>query len=193
MNNDTLLVMAALVAALAAAGIALTIQVFYLKTLSTALARCSPANRSMPAGAVWLLLIPLFNFIWNFFVVTAISRSLHAEFAMRKMPVDPKPGFSVGMAMSILAVFVFIPWFGVLTGIAALICWASYWSSVAEYSQKISHSYRPGKRENAWTDPVEEWERAEAIKQGEYLGVSDPSAPEPQRQPKNIVVSLDSE
>ncbi len=46
---------------LLAMGVFLIPWIFYLLTLSKALNRCSPANRSMSPGQVWLLLIPLFN------------------------------------------------------------------------------------------------------------------------------------
>ncbi|MDO8301736.1 MAG: hypothetical protein Q7T18_00690 [Sedimentisphaerales bacterium] len=61
-----------------AVGLAVTI--FFILTLQKALNRCSPENRAMQPGMIWLLLIPLFNIVWIFFVVLNMAKSLGAEF-----------------------------------------------------------------------------------------------------------------
>ena len=51
--------------------------IFYLLTLQKALSRCSPGCRAMNPGMVWLMLIPLFHIVWQFFVVLNMpSRSM---------------------------------------------------------------------------------------------------------------------
>lgn len=60
--------------------IAFVAGIFYVLTLYRALAKCSPASRTMLPEMVWLLLIPLLNLVWNFFVVSALAKSLNAEF-----------------------------------------------------------------------------------------------------------------
>ena len=53
--------------------------IFYLITLQKALEAISVQNRQMPPGQVWLSLIPLFNFVWMFFVVNKIAESFQLE------------------------------------------------------------------------------------------------------------------
>jgi hypothetical protein len=114
--------------------------IFYLLTLQKALALCSPDSRTVAPGLVWLLLIPLFNLIWNFIVVVAISKSLHNEFLNRKMNESPTPGQGVGLAMCILSVVSAIPYLRAPVGVAMLICWIIYWVKIAGYSTKLEHS-----------------------------------------------------
>ena len=45
-----------------------------------------PEHRKMPPGQVWLLLIPLFNLVWNFFVFQRIPESYQSFFHSRGRP-----------------------------------------------------------------------------------------------------------
>ena len=115
--------------------------IFFLLTLHKALSRCDPSSRTMVPGQVWLNLIPIFNLIWPFFVVNAISESLHREFTRRGMVEEPQPGRSLGMALAILAVISVVPILGFVTGIGALVCWILYWIKIAGYSEKIAQPF----------------------------------------------------
>jgi hypothetical protein len=112
--------------------------IFFLVSLQKALGRCQPHNRLMQPGLVWLMLIPVFNLAWQFFVVVNIAGSLEKEFTERGMATEPEPGKPVGFAMCILNLCSLIPYLGVLAGIGAFVCWIIYWVKVAEYSQKLA-------------------------------------------------------
>ncbi|MGQ9799909.1 MAG: hypothetical protein ACUVRG_11600 [Ignavibacterium sp.] len=111
--------------------------IFFLLTLQKALERCSVESRTTTPGSVWLLLIPLFNLVWEFIIVSKISESLHNEFTKRNIPVEPHPGKSIGIAYCVLDVLSIIPFIGILTYVAALICWIIYWVKISEYSNKL--------------------------------------------------------
>jgi hypothetical protein len=126
--------------------------VFYIRTLQRALERCSPASRTMPPYKVWLLLIPLFNLIWHFFVVSNVARSLGNEFESRNARnAALKPGKWVGIAMCILHVSDAIAALGERFGntsfgllalapvlwLAGLICWIVYWAKISGYSRAL--------------------------------------------------------
>jgi len=123
------------------AAIVLLPTIFFLLTLQKALSRCEPGSRTMVPGQVWLCLVPVFNLIWTFFVVNAISDSLHREFTRRGMAEEPQPGRSLGMALAILAVISVVPILGFVTGVAALVCWILYWIKIAGYSEKIAQPF----------------------------------------------------
>jgi len=75
--------------------------IFYLLTLQKALNRCSPECRAMNPGMVWLMFVPLFNIVWQFFIVLNIAKSLAAEFQKRGIAEDPNPGQTLGMVMCV--------------------------------------------------------------------------------------------
>jgi hypothetical protein len=127
-----------IVAVLITIAIFFIITIFYLLTLQKALNRCAPENRAMAPGMVWLLLIPLFNWVWNFFVVINIAKSLGAEFQKRGIAEEPKPGQTLGMVMCILNVCSIIPLLGILCALGGLVCWIIYWIKIAGFSAKIA-------------------------------------------------------
>ena len=112
--------------------------IFYCLTLQKALNRCSPENRAMQPGMVWLLFIPLFNLVWHFFVVINMAKSLGAEFQKRGMAEDPQPGKTIGLVMCILACCGIIPLVNFVSPFAALVCFIIYWVKIAGYSGKLA-------------------------------------------------------
>jgi hypothetical protein len=121
-------------------GIFLIPAIFFNLTMQRALQRCSPENQVMTPGAVWLLLIPLFNLVWAFIVVTQMAASLEREFNKRNIPVEPFPGKSIGLAWCIAAVCTLIPVLGILSAFVALVCWILYWAKIAGFSSTLAAS-----------------------------------------------------
>jgi hypothetical protein len=122
--------------------ITLVVTIFFILTLQKALNRCSPENRAMPAGQMWLLLIPIFNLVWNFFVVLNMAKSLGAEFTKRGIAAEPEPGKTLGLAYAIVAaasiVISWIPCVGSLAGIAIIVLWIMYWVKIHGYSNQLA-------------------------------------------------------
>jgi hypothetical protein len=112
--------------------------IFFLLTLQNTLSKCAPGFRTMEPGLVWLLLVPLFHLVWNFFVVMAIAKSLANEYARRGIPSpEPLPGQPIGIAMSVCVCCCIIPLFGAVAALASLVLWIVYWVKVAEYSRLL--------------------------------------------------------
>ena len=138
MNPQTMIRLFAGVMGLGVLLVCLVIGVFYLLTLMRTLQKCAPQSRTMEPGMVWLLLIPFFNWIWSFFVVTALSNSLANEFRVRGMVNAPRePGKQLGMWMSICWVCGIVPFLGVLASLAGLVLWIMYWVKIAEFSRML--------------------------------------------------------
>jgi hypothetical protein len=112
--------------------------IFYLIALQRALASCAVENRRMQPGLVWLQLVPLVGLVWQFFVVLAVSDSLHAEFQKRGVVEEPDPGRSLGLAMCILFACGVVPFLGVLTVLAGFVCWVLYWVRIAGLTAKLA-------------------------------------------------------
>ncbi|HET7395823.1 MAG TPA: hypothetical protein VFK12_05250 [Gammaproteobacteria bacterium] len=115
----------------------LVIFILYLITLMNVFNAVSPANRKLEPGLVFLLLVPLFNLIWNFIVIGKLRDSLQAEYAARDLQGDGF-GYGIGLAMSILFVCGIIPLINLLVGIPALICWIIFWVKMAGYRKTLA-------------------------------------------------------
>lgn len=112
--------------------------IFYLVTLQNALKKCAPGARTMEPAMVWLSLIPVFNLVWAFFVVTALGKSLGNEYRRRGIPCPERdPGLSIGMAMAICKCCCIIPIVNFLTAIGAFVLWIIYWVKIAGYSEVL--------------------------------------------------------
>ena len=112
--------------------------IFYLITLQKTLEAISPENRQMPPGQVWLLLIPLFNYIWQFLTVSNIADSIKAECYRLNIPTtENRPTYNIGLAKNILSLCGLIPGIGSLCSLAFLVCWIIYWVKVNEYKNLI--------------------------------------------------------
>ena len=116
--------------------------IFFILTQQRALSKCAPMNQSMSPGLVWLQIIPFFNFIWQFFVVSALANSLGREFRARGIQEEERPGQGVGLAMCITRVCVIIPILGIISLIASVVLWIIYWVKIAEFSRKLD--FAPG-------------------------------------------------
>ena len=119
--------------AIALAG--LVIGVLYILTLRRALLLCAPQNRAASPDSAWLLLIPLFNLVWQFVLYPRISLSLEREFRQRGLPIERDPARSLGLAVAILHVCSFVLRF--LAGFAFLVCFVLCWSKISGYARQL--------------------------------------------------------
>jgi hypothetical protein len=118
--------------------VGLVILILYLLTLSKALSRCRPANRTMEPGQVWLNLIPLFNIVWQFITVTRVAESLKNEFYDRGWDDRGDFGKSVGTAYCVLNLAGFVPFIGGLFSLAGFVCFIIYWVKIAGHSKELA-------------------------------------------------------
>lgn len=111
--------------------------IFFLLTVQNTLKVIQPRNRTMEPGQAWLMLIPLFNIIWQFILVERLSRSIENEFRSKNVPVYSRPCYGVGLAACILNCCSIIPYLGSLFSLAGFICWIIYWVNINDYKNKI--------------------------------------------------------
>ncbi|WP_109487546.1 hypothetical protein [Occallatibacter savannae] len=110
----------------------------YVALLSRVLKKCSPQSRTMQPGRVWLVLVPLFNFVWIFFVVNALADSLENEFRLRNIAAsEQKPGRTLGLAMAICMACGIIPIINLVAIIPQLILWIMYRVKISGYSKLL--------------------------------------------------------
>jgi hypothetical protein len=101
--------------------IGLGIAIAIILMLSSCLKRVPQQYRKMEPGMVWLLLIPLFNIVWNFFVYKAIAESFQAYFQAQNRTDVGDCGQSLGLAYCICVCACIIPIVNMLAGPASLV------------------------------------------------------------------------
>jgi hypothetical protein len=112
--------------------------IFYFVSLQKALEAVSAENRLMPPGQVWLCLIPIFNFVWMFFVVNRIAGSFRLEcYRLNINTTELRPSQGIGMTKNILRLCTFIPVVGMIANLGFVVCWVLHWLKVNEYRNLI--------------------------------------------------------
>ena len=145
----------------------------YLWNLHSLLHRCSPENRALRPGLVWLQLVPVFGVVWQFYVVRALPGSVEAEYRSRGLRIEPRPTHSLGLAKAIVdavtlvhvlaffgaagaldgiapiagqIAFTYLLFAGGLLQLASTVLWAAYWGKVSMFSNTLlwaARGWRP--------------------------------------------------
>ena len=116
-------------------GFAVNIVLIFL--LYTDFTRIPRGFRKLEPGLVWLLLIPCFNLIWNFFVFPRISESFKAYFDSVGDTSVGNCGRDLGFGYAICAAASAIPFVGCLTGIASLVLFILFLVKANELKNRI--------------------------------------------------------
>ncbi len=98
---------------------ALNILVVFL--LYTDFERVPRGFRKLESGLVWLLLIPCFHLVWNFFVFPKLADSFKAYFDSIGDTSVGNCGRDLGFGYAICTAASAIPFVGCLTGIVSLV------------------------------------------------------------------------
>ncbi|AWM39387.1 hypothetical protein GobsT_22950 [Gemmata obscuriglobus] len=118
--------------------------IFYLLTLSRALAQCHPLNRTMEPAMVWLNLIPFFNLVWIFITIIRVTETLrdeHRERGWHRRGEDY--GQTLGIVASALgALSLVLGYCGLPAFVGGLVCWILYWVKVSNLSRRLELRYR---------------------------------------------------
>ena len=80
-----------------------------------------PQHRRIEPGMIWLLLIPLFNLVWNFFVFLRVPESYQSYFASIGRHDVGDCGRNLGLWYAICVICSIIPVIGMIAGLASLV------------------------------------------------------------------------
>lgn len=121
--------------------------IFFLLSQQNTLKAIQPANRAMPPGQVWLQLIPLFGFVWQFFVVVRIATSIKKELKAKREDLQGEsalftrdkwpPTLYTGIAYGAFYCMMFLPFYKPFFAIAAMTCWICYWIELTVCRKRI--------------------------------------------------------
>lgn len=89
--------------------------------LYTSFNKVPEEHRTLAPGMIFLLLIPLFNLIWNFFVFMRIPESYKNAFDAQGRSDVGDCGRAIGMWFAICAAGTFVPCVNYISGPAALV------------------------------------------------------------------------
>jgi hypothetical protein len=105
---------------------ALAIGVFVCYQLYLTAERLPVANRKLVPGSVFLLLVPLVNMVWLFFVVLKLTEGYKQYFAGQSRTDVGDCGQGVGLGWAIAAIAIVLPVLHILAALAALVLMVLY-------------------------------------------------------------------
>ena len=95
-------------------------------------------HRKQEPLLAFLLLIPLFAVIWAFFVHPRVAASLKAWSEARGIQTNGDCGGSLALALCICGVLSFLPFLGLLAGLAALVLLVIFYAKAFELSAQLA-------------------------------------------------------
>lgn len=105
---------------------------FYCVTLQRFLEHVAPENRMMRPRAVWLMFMPFYNIIEDFFIIHGVTRSLRREAATNPALKELKGdgafaghGWAAGQVLSLVPNRI-----GEAAAFAALVLWLWHWAFI---------------------------------------------------------------
>jgi len=99
--------------------------------------RIPPGFRKQEPGLVWLLLIPCFNVVWNFFVFPGLSDSFKAYFDSVGDSSVGNCARDLGLGYAICCAASLVPLVGCLTGIVSLVLLILYLVKANDLKNRI--------------------------------------------------------
>jgi hypothetical protein len=117
--------------------VVLAIHIVICYLLSSCFRRIPAQHRKMEPGLAWLLLIPCFQLVWNFFVCPRLSESYLSYFLAQGRTDVGDCGRNLGMAYAICSACALVPYVGILPGLAALVLLIIYLVKALELRGQI--------------------------------------------------------
>lgn len=101
------------------------------------LKRIPERHRKQKPELCFLLIIPLFSLIWQFFVFPKISESLHSYYSDK--PERPTGDFGASLALwcCVCSILSFVPVIGFFSGIASLVLFILFFVKTFELSKGL--------------------------------------------------------
>lgn len=118
--------------------VGLAIGVLLVWLLYDACSRIPAQYRQLEPWHAWLLLIPLWGLIWNFFVYARLSRSMGAALAAQGTPAADDCGAQLGQTYSICCILSLIPFIGGIAGVVALVVWIMYLVKITGLKKRLA-------------------------------------------------------
>ncbi|GAA0874094.1 hypothetical protein GCM10009118_05020 [Wandonia haliotis] len=117
--------------------VSLLISVLFLLTLNNTLKEVSPENRLVPYNNVWLMLIPLFNVFYAFYLYPKLCDSIKAEFEARGIEEKGDYGKTIGLVLASITIALFIEPIQNYAQLVSAVLLIIFWVKISGYKNKL--------------------------------------------------------
>jgi hypothetical protein len=99
--------------------------------------RIPPQFRKQQPGLAFLLLIPVFSLVWNFFVHPKVAESIKAYYDAQGVPTNGDCGASLALWLCICCVCSLVPFLGMFAGVAGLVLMILFYVKAFDLTARI--------------------------------------------------------
>lgn len=112
--------------------------IFYIRAISKTIKAIDPEYRSQAPGMAWLLLIPVFNVIWFFFLLKSIKNGFLRMYENKRINQPIDTGYVYGIAMGCCWAASFIPKLIFVTLIPMFVFSIIHWTKLNNARKRLS-------------------------------------------------------
>lgn len=120
-----------------------TIAILFIRSIQQLYQNANPEFRTIEPIMTWLLMLPLFNFVWMFVVLRSVQQLLYQELRVRNIDFEGDRLYNIGVVLGISNIFVLFPYVRWVSIPISLILFIIYWRQIIRYKTLL-----------ATTDPV---------------------------------------
>jgi hypothetical protein len=120
--------------------IPLIASILYINSIQKTLASIDPDFRSQSPAMAWLLLVPVFNAIWFFFLINAIRDGFEKMEANGKLKNQADTGHNIGLAVGICLAASFVPRLMFLAFLPLFVFSVLHWNKLQRARQSVIES-----------------------------------------------------
>jgi heme/copper-type cytochrome/quinol oxidase subunit 2 len=113
--------------------------ILFVVSLQNTLKLIKYKNRLMQPGSVWLTLIPVFNYFWQFVLVYRVTHSIKNELRTKGVLVNHSSFLATGRAACIFGCVAIINELAIVCGLCSVACWIAFWYKVNSHRKQILH------------------------------------------------------
>lgn len=118
--------------------------VFYIRAISKTIKAIDPEYRTQAPGMAWLLLIPVFNVIWFFFLLKAIKTGFLRMYENKRISQPIDTGYTYGIAMGCCWAAIFIPKLIFIALIPMFVFSILHWTKLNNARKRLSEELSQG-------------------------------------------------
>lgn len=121
----------------------ITIAIFFIRSIFKLYQTALPEHRTIEPIMTWLLMIPIFNFVWIFVVLRSVQQLLYEELKDRGLVFKGDRLYNIGIILGISNIFVLFPYIRYVTIPLSFILLFIYWKSIIKYHHLLKNDPLP--------------------------------------------------
>jgi len=115
-----------------------TIAILFIRSIHQLYQNANPEFRTIEPIMTWLLMLPLFNFVWMFVVLRSVQQLLYQELRIRNIVFEGDRLYNIGVVLGVSNIFILFPYVRWVSIPTSLILFIIYWTQILKYKRLLA-------------------------------------------------------